>query len=140
MERAHFGIHYQDSGSDTRFSEFRAFVCHRHGKIVYAKVLQRSSHLHATTTVSSGFNHTSEFHAGTKVRAVEAHIVGKCGEIDFQSRFVHLELEFVGNAFKSKFACTFEEHHGIRKRSKARTCEKIIGMVEALHLTIQQGL
>ena len=59
---------------------------------------------------------------------------------DFQSCFVYLELEFVGNAFKSKFACAFEEHHGIRERSKARTCEKIIGMVEAFHLTLQKIL
>ena len=106
LEGRHFGVHNEDVGRDACFSQFRPFVGHGHGQVVYVPFLQRLGYLVGTSPIGRCLHHAHHLRLRLQLAAVVVQVGHHRAEVHLQNGLVHLPFEVFAQDVEAELART----------------------------------
>ena len=106
LEGRHFGVHDEDVGRNTSLSQFRPFVGHGHGQVVYVPFLQRLGYLVGTSPIGRCLHHAHHLRLRLQLAAVVVQVGHHRAEVHLQNGFVHLPFEVFAQDVEAELART----------------------------------
>ena len=129
IETTHLGVHHDNILCDTLRTEQCTLIGDGNGKIAHLRLtLECLCHLHSTSTISIGLDHTNDACRGAEERTIVVQVVHHGTKVNLKNSFVHLLLKCLGDGIKMKSTGTLDEHHAITQRSKIGTMHKGISV------------